>query len=117
MDADRPQRVLTELRAFLGADPVPPRDDPQKQVVELFHRVAASVPAYRKFLDDHDVDPGAVRTFADFQRLPLLTKDTYHRQLSAARAVPPGSHGRLRHDRGVLRLDRGADRLASFPHR
>ena len=49
MDADRPQRVLTELRAFLGADPVPPRDDPQKQVVELFHRVAASVPAYRKW--------------------------------------------------------------------
>jgi len=80
MDGDRPQRVLTEWRAFLGADPVAPRDDPQKQVVELFHRVAASVPAYRKFLDDHDVDPGTVRTFADFQRLPLLTKDTYHRR-------------------------------------
>lgn len=45
----------------------------QKQVVELFHRVAASVPAYREFLDDHDVDPDTVRTFADFQRLPLLT--------------------------------------------
>jgi|GEM_PF-3938266 len=49
MDGDRPQRVLTELRAFLSADPVPPPGDPQKQVVELFHRVAASVPAYRKW--------------------------------------------------------------------
>ena len=116
MDGDRPRRVLTALRAFLGADPVSPRDDPQKQVVELFHRVAASVPAYRKFLDDHDVDPGTVRTFADFQRLPLLTKDTYHRRHPLPELC---RQGRLDGCDmiAVLRLDREADRLASFPHR
>ena len=50
------------------------------RVVELFHRVAGSVPAYRAFLAEHGVDPGEVRTFADFERLPLLTKDKYHRR-------------------------------------
>ena len=77
MDHDRPRRVLAELRTFLAAEPVPP-EDPRKRVVELFHRVALSVPAYRAFLDDYGVDPGEVRTFADFERLPLLTKENYH---------------------------------------
>ena len=79
MDSDRPRRVLTELESFFGAGSVPPQD-PREQVVGLFHGVAASVPAYRAFLRDHGVDPGAVRTFADFQRLPLLTKENYHRR-------------------------------------
>jgi phenylacetate-CoA ligase len=79
MDSDRPQRVLTELESFLAAGSAPP-EDPREQVAGLFHRVVASVPAYRAFLRDHGVDPGAVRTFADFQRLPLLTKENYHRR-------------------------------------
>lgn len=80
MHGERRQRVLTELRAFLNAGPAQSEDDPRKRAVELFHRVAASVPAYRKVLDEHGIDPDAVRTFADFERLPLLTKDTYHRR-------------------------------------
>ncbi len=79
MDSGRPQRVLTELESFLAAGSASP-EDPRERVVELFHRVVASVPAYRAFLRDHGVDPGAVRTFADFQRLPLLTKENYHRR-------------------------------------
>jgi len=79
MDRDRPRRVLTELRSFLAAEPAP-QEDPHLRVVELFRRVAASVPAYRAFLRDHGVDPGAVRTFADFERLPPMTKDNYHRR-------------------------------------
>ena len=79
MDSDRPQQVLTELESFLAARSAPP-EDPREQVAGLFHRVVASVPAYRAFLRDHDVDPGAVRTFADFQRLPLLTKENYLRR-------------------------------------
>src|SRR3954466_16068950 len=53
---------------------------PQDRVVELFHRVAGSVPAYREFLDEHGVDPAAVRGYPDFARLPLLTKDNYLRR-------------------------------------
>jgi phenylacetate-coenzyme A ligase PaaK-like adenylate-forming protein len=79
MDSGRPQRVLTELESFLAAGSAAP-EDPRERVVELFHRVVTSVPAYRAFLRDHGVDPGAVRTFADFQRLPLLTKENYHRR-------------------------------------
>jgi phenylacetate-coenzyme A ligase PaaK-like adenylate-forming protein len=78
MDGDRPQRVLTELRSFL-VGPAPPQD-PREKVVGLFRRVAASVPAYRAFLQDHGVDAGQVRTFGDFERLPLMTKDNYHRR-------------------------------------
>jgi phenylacetate-CoA ligase len=79
MDSDRPQRILTELESFLAARSAPPQD-PRERVVELFHRVVASVPAYRAFLREQGVDPAAVRTFADFQRLPLLTKENYHRR-------------------------------------
>src|SRR6266568_3241052 len=57
-----------------------PDEDPRTRVVDLFHQVAASVPAYRAFLHEHGVDPGEVRTFADFERLPLLTKENYHRR-------------------------------------
>jgi phenylacetate-CoA ligase len=71
--------VLAELESFLVAGAVPPID-PRERVVGLFHQVAASVPAYRAFLRDQGIDPGAVRTFADFQRLPLLTKENYHRR-------------------------------------
>ncbi|HEY3262658.1 MAG TPA: hypothetical protein VGJ95_20740 [Pseudonocardiaceae bacterium] len=48
-------------------------------LVELFRRVAGSVPAYQAFLRNHDVDPAAVRTAAEIRSLPLLTKDNYLR--------------------------------------
>ncbi|HET9973670.1 MAG TPA: phenylacetate--CoA ligase family protein [Streptosporangiaceae bacterium] len=79
MDSDRPRRVLTELESFLANGSASP-EDPRERVLGLFQQVAASVPAYRAFLRDQGVDPGAVRTFADFQRLPLLTKENYHRR-------------------------------------
>jgi len=79
MDGDRPRQVLTELESFLTAGPAPPQD-PRESVLGLFRWVAASVPAYRAFLRDHGVDADAVRTFADFEQLPLMTKDNYHRR-------------------------------------
>lgn len=82
MDSGRRQRVLAELQAFLDADPVRPGGDPESRVLELFRRVAASVPAYGAFLRERGIDPDAVRTFADFRRLPMLTKNTYHRRFS-----------------------------------
>ncbi|HEX4816780.1 MAG TPA: phenylacetate--CoA ligase family protein [Nonomuraea sp.] len=48
--------------------------------VELFHQVAATVPAYRAFLAEHDVNPSQITTFRDFERLPMTTKDTYIRR-------------------------------------
>ena len=48
--------------------------------VELFHEVAATVPAYGRFLAEHRVDPAKVRTLADFAALPMTTKQNYTRR-------------------------------------
>ena len=53
---------------------------PEDAALALFHRTAGTVPAYRKFLRDSGVDPEAVHTFADFQNVPLTSKDNYHRR-------------------------------------
>ncbi|MFC7650138.1 hypothetical protein ACFQX6_64735 [Streptosporangium lutulentum] len=44
-------------------------------MVELFHRGAVSVPAYGAFLAEHGVTADQVKTYEDFVRLPLTTKD------------------------------------------
>src|SRR4051812_29926064 len=51
--------------------------DPRAEALALFHRVVASVPAYRRFLAEHGVAPAEVRTFADFEALPVATKQNY----------------------------------------
>jgi phenylacetate-CoA ligase len=45
--------------------------------LDLFHRAAERVPAYRTFLREHGVDPASVKTIEDFARLPLVTKEHY----------------------------------------
>jgi len=45
--------------------------------LDLFHRTAERVPAYRAFLREHGVDPASVKTLEDFSRLPLVTKENY----------------------------------------
>jgi phenylacetate-CoA ligase len=72
--------VVVGIREFLARPPVPDAPDPDAvrgSILELFHRVAATVPAYADFLARHAIDPANVRTFADFERLPLTTKDNY----------------------------------------
>lgn len=46
-------------------------------VSELFHNIANTVPAYRAFLTENNIDPASIQTFADFQKLPLSTKENY----------------------------------------
>jgi phenylacetate-CoA ligase len=46
-------------------------------VLHLFHDAARTVPAYADFLTSAGIDPGRIRSAADFNRLPLLTKDNY----------------------------------------
>jgi phenylacetate-CoA ligase len=48
----------------------------------LFHQVVTTVPAYRAFLRDHSTDPESIKSEADFQRLPLITKKNYLQQHS-----------------------------------
>ena len=44
---------------------------------DLLCTVAAEVPAYRTLLAERGIDPAAVKTPADFARLPLLDKKSY----------------------------------------
>jgi len=49
----------------------------QAGALALFHSVAAEVPAYAAFLAENGIDPGSIRTFNDFERLPLITRANY----------------------------------------
>jgi phenylacetate-CoA ligase len=67
--------VDTSLDAALaGADDT---SAAQARALELFHAVAREVPAYQAFLHEHGIDPAPIRTFEDFQRVPLVTKSNY----------------------------------------
>ncbi|WP_066424484.1 phenylacetate--CoA ligase family protein [Anabaena sp. 4-3] len=49
----------------------------ESSVLDLFHDVAANVPAYQAFLADRGINPDAVQSFADFQKLPAIAKENY----------------------------------------
>lgn len=88
--------VRARLDAFLSSSigevlDSPARADPEAAVLALFHEVAAGVPAYRRFLDAHGIAPAGVQTLADFQRLPLLTRDNYLRPYPLAERCRGGS--------------------------
>jgi phenylacetate-CoA ligase len=63
----------------------------QKQALRVFHAVSKQVPAYQDFLKKNGVNPKTVRTFADFQKLPLITKDNYLRQYPMRELMWEGS--------------------------
>ncbi len=52
-------------------------ESPAQAAFTLFHSVAAEVPGYRDFLKREGIDPARIQTPADFQKLPLLTKQNY----------------------------------------
>lgn len=52
----------------------------EHMALDLFHDMAERVPAYRDFLQKHDVDPSAIVTIEDFQRVPIIDKDNYLRR-------------------------------------
>jgi phenylacetate-CoA ligase len=81
MSESKQQRARAALDAFLATplDQVLDQQaaDPAQSALDLFQAVAASVPAYQAFLAENGIDPAAVRTVADFQQLPLVTKQNY----------------------------------------
>lgn len=74
MDSSRQARVRQAFDDFFA--PGEPRSP--SWVLELFRRTAETVPAYRDLLRHNGIDPATIRTFEDFQRLPLLDKANYH---------------------------------------
>ena len=83
--AQRIERLTKELTNFLHTPPEKLLSnnlalDTSKKILDLFHHVALSVPAYKKFLELHDINHSEIKDFSDFQNLPLLTKENYLRQ-------------------------------------
>jgi phenylacetate-CoA ligase len=76
-------RPCSAIKALARLDPAVLERLSQRKALYMFERAWKSVPAYAKFLADRGVDPGKIRTFADFQRLvPQTAKADYVRPFS-----------------------------------
>jgi phenylacetate-CoA ligase len=84
MQQEQSDRVLKALQEFFTTPLATQLSrhqqvSPTSAVLALFRDLAATVPAYKDFLTARGIDPAAIQTFADFQQLPLLTKENYLR--------------------------------------
>jgi phenylacetate-CoA ligase len=82
MLAKKRDQALRALQNFLST-PLEEQLSPlgaksaESSMIDLFHSVASTVPAYQTFLQEHHIDPASIQTFEDFQQLPLVTKKNY----------------------------------------
>ncbi|MBW4680928.1 MAG: phenylacetate--CoA ligase family protein [Microcoleus vaginatus WJT46-NPBG5] len=89
MQEEQKQQALAGLQAFLDM-PVEillqerAKENAPASTLKLFRSVVASVPAYQRFLQEQGIDPTSIKTFEDFQELPLTTKENYLRRHSLA---------------------------------
>src|SRR5690348_4318065 len=96
MATDAPPGLMAAYEAFLSTSlhkrlEQGQQATPEDVVLALFQRVAASVPAYQAFLREHGIEPSAIRRFADFQQLPLVTKQNYVTRYPLAELCRGGS--------------------------
>ena len=70
-------KILTEIR---GKDSAYWELVRQKNALTLFQKAARSVPAYKHFLAHHNVVPAKIKSFADFQHVPPVSKENYLRK-------------------------------------
>jgi phenylacetate-CoA ligase len=64
---------------------------PEAEALRLFQAAAREVPAYAAFLREAGLEPGEVRSGADWTRVPIATKETYHRRHALADLCRGGS--------------------------
>jgi phenylacetate-CoA ligase len=74
MNEGRPQIISRSLDALMAEHQA---ISPEEQVLALFQRCAAEVPAYRHFVESHGINPAEVKSYAAFQALPLMNKAKY----------------------------------------
>ncbi|NJP12451.1 MAG: phenylacetate--CoA ligase family protein [Leptolyngbyaceae cyanobacterium RU_5_1] len=85
MEHPRSQHTLDAFQTFLTT-PLETtlqqhiQADDQQAILKLFQQTVATVPAYASFLCAQGVDPTSIQTIADFQQLPLTSKENYLRQ-------------------------------------
>jgi len=61
--------------------------------LECFHLAAQSVPAYREFLRKEKCNPTKVKSFADWQQIPITTKENYLTQYALQELAWGGTLG------------------------
>ncbi|MEK7612097.1 MAG: hypothetical protein AAB407_02025 [Patescibacteria group bacterium] len=49
----------------------------EQRALELFHAAAKRVPAYKDFLKKNSIQPAKIKTFSDFQSVPIVSKKDY----------------------------------------
>jgi phenylacetate-CoA ligase len=50
----------------------------EKMALDLFHKMAERVPAYKKFLGEHHIDHTAIKTYEEFvKNVPVIDKQNY----------------------------------------
>ncbi|OKH35420.1 phenylacetate--CoA ligase [[Phormidium ambiguum] IAM M-71] len=95
MQESQRQRSLQALEQFL-ATPLASllqKDNAIKaesKTLDLFHSVAATVPAYQAFLKAQNINPETIQTLADFSQLPQVTKENYLKVYSLAQLCKDG---------------------------
>lgn len=52
-------------------------DNIEEYILNLFHKTAETVPAYKKFLTENSINPDSIKTLEDFQKLPFVNKENY----------------------------------------
>lgn len=67
----------------------------EKKAFELFQYVSKNVPAYKKFLSEHKVDPTTIKSVKDFPKLPKMNKDVYLRKYEYADLFPNRDFSRV----------------------
>lgn len=63
----------------------------EENSLNLFHRAAEAVPAYKDFLKHNNVRPEKIQTWQDFQTLPSISKKNYLRKYKLEDVVWNGS--------------------------
>jgi phenylacetate-CoA ligase len=96
MRETQPEHTLTAFQTFLSTPLKTLLEQHTKAKAEtvtlgLFQRVAANVPAYQAFLKEQGVNSAVIKTFADFQQLPLTTKQNYFQRYSLTQLCRDGN--------------------------
>lgn len=66
-------------------------EEGRKRSLELFHAAAKRVPAYKDFLKKNGISPAKIKTWVDFQNVPIVDKKNYLRQYPLEKLCWDGS--------------------------
>lgn len=93
----KPQRALTAFQDFLNTplEKILTRHletPPESAALSLFQDVAVNVPGYKAFLTHQGINYSDIRHFADWQKIPPVTKENYLQVNSLANLC---RHGQL----------------------